>query len=330
MEEIVTASSGELTEFENKLRPRRLEDYIGQKNIKSNLSISIEASKKRKDPLDHVLLHGPPGLGKTTLAHIIANEAGVNIKVTSGPALEKQGDVASIISNLDEHDVLFIDEIHRLKPVVEEVLYTAMEDYGIDIIIGKGPSARSMRINLPKFTLIGATTKLSSISAPLRSRFGNVFKLQFYDENDIKEIILRSANILKCDIDKKLASFLAKSCRQTPRIANRLLKRVRDYADVKNNSVIEESVLEKSLDAIGIDALGLDHMDRDMLALIIQKFRGGPVGLSTLAAAISEEQATIEDIYEPFLIQIGFLERTPRGRIATERAYEHLGFELSL
>jgi len=330
LEEIVTASSGELTEFENKLRPRRLEDYIGQKNIKSNLSISIEASKKRKDPLDHVLLHGPPGLGKTTLAHIIANEAGVNIKVTSGPALEKQGDVASIISNLDEHDVLFIDEIHRLKPVVEEVLYTAMEDYGIDIIIGKGPSARSMRINLPKFTLIGATTKLSSISAPLRSRFGNVFKLQFYDENDIKEIILRSANILKCDIDKKLASFLAKSCRQTPRIANRLLKRVRDYADVKNNSVIEESVLEKSLDAIGIDALGLDHMDRDMLALIIQKFRGGPVGLSTLAAAISEEQATIEDIYEPFLIQIGFLERTPRGRIATERAYEHLGFELSL
>lgn len=329
LDRVVSAKAPDLLQFENRLRPKVLGEYIGQKNIKNNLTISIEAAKKRKDPLDHVLLHGPPGLGKTTLAHIIAHEAGVNIKVTSGPALEKQGDIASIISNLQEHDVLFIDEIHRLKPVVEEVLYTAMEDFGIDIIIGKGPSARSMRINLPKFTLIGATTKLSSLSSPLRSRFGNVFKLQFYDNEDITKILLRSATILNCKLDEKLARFLANSCRQTPRIANRLLKRVRDYSDVKNNSVIDADVLKKSLESIGVDEIGLDHMDKEILSIIIEKFRGGPVGLNTLAAAISEEQSTIEDIYEPFLIQIGFLERTSRGRLATQRAYEHLGFELS-
>lgn len=330
LEKLLTAKTCDLVQFENELRPKIFEEYIGQTNIKNNLQISIVAAKRRKDPLDHILLHGSPGLGKTTLAHIIANEAGVNIRITSGPALDKQGDVASIISNLNEHDVLFIDEIHRLKPIVEEVLYTAMEDYGIDIIIGKGPSARTMRIDLPKFTLIGATTKLSLISSPLLSRFGNVFKLQFYNEDDICKIILRSAGILDCNITEKLARKLAQSCRQTPRIANRLLKRVRDYADVKNNSKIDEEVLQKSLESIGVDAIGLDHTDKEILHLIIEKFKGGPVGLNTLAAAINEEQNTIEDIYEPFLIQLGFLERTPRGRIATERAYEHLGIKLTL
>lgn len=317
----------EMAVFENNLRPGILKEYVGQRIIKNNLSIAIEASKKRNEPMDHVLLHGPPGLGKTTLAYVISNECGVNIKITSGPALEKQGDVASIISNLQENDILFIDEIHRLKPVVEEVLYTAMEDFGIDIIIGKGPSARSMRVELPKFTLIGATTKLSMISSPLRSRFGNVFKLQFYDEAEIKKILLRSANILDCKIDDKVAGMLAACCRQTPRIANRLLKRVRDYADIKNGSVIDGGILEETLKGIGVDESGLDHTDRELLVTIIEKFKGGPVGLNTLAAAISEEQSTIEDIYEPFLIQSGFLERTARGRIATDRAYQHLGFE---
>lgn len=330
LDDIMTAKGPDTLLFENKLRPVFLDEYIGQNAVKESLNISIKAAKKRKDPLDHILLHGPPGLGKTTLAHIIAKEVGANIKVTSGPALEKPGDVAAIISNLEEHDVLFIDEIHRLKPIVEEVLYTAMEDFGIDIVIGKGPSARSMRINLPKFTLIGATTKLSLLSSPLIARFGNVFKLKFYETGDIEEIIMRSARILNCKIERDLASKLAKSCRQTPRIANRLLKRVRDFADVKNKSLITENLLKEALNSIGVDELGLDHTDREILSLIIDKFRGGPVGLNTLAAAISEEQSTIEDIYEPFLIQIGFLERTARGRIATGKAYEHLGFDLSL
>ncbi len=319
----------DILQFENTLRPSSLKEYIGQKNIIENLSVSIAAAKKRNEPLDHVLLHGPPGLGKTTLAYIIANETGVNMKITSGPALEKQGDVAAIISNLQNNDVLFIDEIHRLKPAVEEVLYTAMEDFALDLVIGKGPSARSMRIKLPKFTLIGATTKLSLLSSPLRGRFGNVFKLNFYDNEDIREIILRSSKILGCDISGKFAEILAKSCRHTPRIANRLIKRVRDFSDVNNNSVIDEKSLSGTLKALGIDEIGLDSMDKEILAAIIEKFDGGPVGLNTISAAISEEKSTIEDIYEPFLIKLGFLERTPKGRIATKRAYEHLGIEFT-
>ncbi|MFH1284599.1 MAG: Holliday junction branch migration DNA helicase RuvB [Candidatus Peregrinibacteria bacterium] len=314
-----------MVQFENKLRPKTLDEFIGQQNLKDNLKIAIEAAKKRGECIDHVLLHGSPGLGKTTLANIIAKEMNVNIKITSGPALEKQGDIASIISNLENHDVLFIDEIHRLKPVVEEVLYTAMEDFGIDIIIGKGPSARNMRINLPHFTLIGATTKMSMLSSPLRGRFGNVFKLQFYTDDDIKQVILRSAAVLKCRISESASEILAKSCRNTPRIANRLLKRVRDYADVNHESIIDNDVLTNALMAIGIDKVGLDSTDRELLSIIIDKFGGGPVGLNTLAAATSEEQSTIEDIYEPFLIQAGFLERTSRGRLVTDKAYEHMG-----
>lgn len=324
IERLVTPANTDPAQFENKLRPHNLSNFIGQSSIKDNLSIAIQAAKKRKEPLDHILLHGAPGLGKTTLATIIANETGVNIKITSGPALEKQGDVASIISNLQENDVLFVDEIHRLRSVVEEVLYTAMEDYGIDIVIGKGPSARTMRINLPKFTLIGATTKMSMLSSPLRDRFGNVFRLQFYDDNEIEQIIRRSANILGCKIDDKAALALARSCRKTPRIANRLLKRCRDYAEVKNKAAIDVNILREALRNLGIDELGLDNVDREMLSTIIEKFNGGPVGLNTLSAATGEEQETIEDIYEPFLIQLGFLERTSRGRIATPRAYEHL------
>lgn len=324
IDRIVTANSVDPVYFENKLRPETLENFIGQSSIKDNLSISIKAAKKRKEPIDHVLLHGAPGLGKTTLAGIIAKETGVNIRITSGPALEKQGDIASIISNLQENDILFVDEIHRLKAVVEEVLYTAMEDFGIDIVIGKGPSARTMRINLPRFTLIGATTKMSMLSSPLRDRFGNVFRLQFYTDEEIKQIVLRSAKILDCKITDDAATLLSRSCRKTPRIANRLLKRCRDYAEVYGKSVIDEKVLRDSLNNLGIDALGLDSVDREMLSAIIEKFNGGPVGLNTLSAATGEAQETIEDIYEPFLIQIGFLERTSRGRIATQRAHDHL------
>lgn len=315
------------SKFENRLRPHSFDEFIGQRTVKRNVKISIQAAQNRGEGLDHVLIHGAPGLGKTTLANIIAHEMGTDIKVTSGPALEKQGDVASIISNLKEHDILFIDEIHRLKPVVEEVMYTAMEDYGIDIIIGKGPSARNMRIDLPKFTLIGATTKVSMLSSPLRDRFGSVYKLEFYTDEDVKDIILRSSKILGCEISEVEASVLAKSARQTPRIANRLLKRVRDYAEVHNKGIIDRETVDLALKALGVDKIGLDNMDREILSIIIEKFNGGPVGLNTLSAASCEEESTLEDIYEPFLIQLGFLDRTSRGRIATEKAYKHLGLK---
>lgn len=320
-----TTENKENGQIEVTLRPKILTEYIGQEEIKKNLAIFMQAAKKRKEPLEHVLLHGPPGLGKTTLAHIIAHEMGVNIRVTSGPALEKQGDLASIITNLRDYDILFIDEIHRIKPVVEEVLYTAMEDFGIDLIIGKGPSARSMRLKLPKFTLLGATTKLSMLSSPLRDRFGAVFRLDFYTHEDIEKIIARSARILTCDIDKEGARHLARCARQTPRIANRLLKRVRDFAEVGDFRKIDIKVVGEALEGLKIDELGLDKTDRDILRVIIEKFRGGPVGLNTISAATSEEEDTLENIYEPYLLKLGFLERTPRGRITTQRAYEHLG-----
>lgn len=311
--------------FENALRPQSLEEYIGQDEVKKNLSVSLMASKKREEPLEHALIHGPPGLGKTTLANIMAREMGVNIRVTSGPALEKQGDVASIITNLREKDILFIDEIHRLKPAVEEVLYTAMEDFGIDLVIGKGPSARSMRLQLPKFTLIGATTKMSMLSAPLRDRFGLIYRLDFYNEPQLQTIIERSATILNCAIEPQASRLVAASARQTPRIANRLLRRVRDFAEVNDEKVITVGLVEKAFQALGVDPLGLDSLDRNILNTIIDKFQGGPVGLNTIAAAVSEEQATVEDIYEPFLLKLGFLERTPRGRTVTHLAYKHLG-----
>lgn len=313
------------SQFEVTLRPKLLSEYVGQMEIKKNLSVSLEAARKRKEPLEHILLHGPAGLGKTTLANIIAHEMGVNIKVTSGPALERQGDLASIISNLQENDVLFIDEIHRLRPIVEEVLYTAMEDFGIDIVLGKGPSARSMRLNLPKFTLIGATTKISMLSSPLRDRFGHVYKLNFYTIDEIKEIICRSAKILKYSIDADAAEKLAQCSRQTPRIANRLLRRVRDFAQVKGKNIITREIVENALKSLGVDHFGLDQMDLEILRSIITKFHGGPVGLNTLAASLSEEEETIEDIYEPYLMKLGFMERTARGRLVTSHAYQHLG-----
>ncbi|MCC7196735.1 Holliday junction branch migration DNA helicase RuvB [Candidatus Peregrinibacteria bacterium] len=321
----VSNSKDEANVFENTLRPQTLSEYIGQDEVKKNLAVSLQASKKREEPLEHALIHGPPGLGKTTLANIMAREMGVNIRVTSGPALEKQGDVASIITNLRDKDILFIDEIHRLKPAVEEVLYTAMEDFGIDLIIGKGPSARSMRLQLPKFTLIGATTKMSMLSAPLRDRFGLIFRLDFYKEAQLQTIIERSATILNCSIDQQASRLVAASARQTPRIANRLLRRVRDFAEVNDAKVITVEIVEKAFDDLGIDPLGLDSLDRNILNTIIDKFQGGPVGLNTIAAAVSEEQDTVEDIYEPYLLKLGFLERTPRGRTVTQLAYRHLG-----
>ncbi len=327
MEERLVSSGvrGEDLEIEYSLRPRRITEYIGQAKIKENLSIFIEAAMFRGDPLDHVLLFGPPGLGKTTLAHIIANEMGVDVRVTSGPAIERPGDLAAIVTNLSPRDVLFIDEIHRLSRSVEEVLYPAMEDYALDIIIGKGPSARSLRIDLPRFTLIGATTRAGLLTSPLRDRFGVTFRLDFYDPDELQEIIVRTARILRVEIDAPGAVEIARRSRGTPRVANRLLKRVRDYAQVRADGRITLAVAEEALSSFEVDLLGLDNTDRKLLLTIIQKFGGGPVGIDTLSAATGEEPDTIEDVYEPFLLQLGFLNRTPRGRMVTPLAYRHLG-----
>lgn len=310
---------------ETSLRPRRLGEYIGQSKVKENLTIFIEAAKQRNEALDHVLLYGPPGLGKTTLASIIASELGVNFRVTSGPAIEKPGDLAAILTNLGNYDVLFIDEIHRMNRSVEEILYPAMEDYALDIIIGKGPSARSIRLDLPKFTLIGATTKAGLLTSPLRDRFGVINRLEMYNPEELKQIVTRSAGILGMGIDSEGAAEIAKRSRGTPRIANRLLKRVRDFAQVKADGYINNDVAKMALDALEVDKIGLDGVDRSMLMTIIDKFAGGPVGLDTLAASIGEETETIEDVYEPYLLQLGFINKTSRGRMATKLAYEHFG-----
>lgn len=321
------ATENDQSQIDQILRPKKLSEYVGQKKIKNHLNIFIQAALKRNEPLEHILLYGPPGLGKTTLANIIANETNSNLRITSGPAIEKQGDLASILSNLQEGDILFIDEIHRLKTNIEEILYSAMEDFSLDLIVGKGPGARSMRLALPKFTLIGATTKAGNLSSPLRDRFGVIHKLEFYQTDEISEIIKRSASILECQITNEASLLLAQRARFTPRIANRILKRLRDYADVIHQGEIDEKIAREGLETLGIDLHGLDHTDRFILETIIDKFSGGPVGLSTLAAATAEAKETIEDIYEPFLLQIGFLDRSPRGRIATKKAHEHLGFE---
>ena len=310
---------------EGSLRPKSLDRYIGQKKIKEALNIYIAAAKKRGEPLDHILFYGPPGLGKTTLAEIIAIEMGVHIKITSGPAIEKPGEMAAILNNLQAGDVLFIDEIHRLNRQVEEVLYPAMEDYAIDIMIGKGPSARSIRLDLPRFTLIGATTRAGMLSAPLRDRFGMIHRMEFYDREELSEIITQSADVLEIHVDEGGALEMARRSRGTPRIANRILKRVRDYAQVKGDGEITEETAVTALDLMDVDKLGLDHTDRNLLYTLINKFRGGPAGLDTLAAAIGEDAGTIEDVYEPYLIKNGLLDRTPRGRVATEGAYRHLG-----
>lgn len=313
--------------FDGTLRPKKLEDFVGQKTVKENLDILIKAAQSRNEAIEHVLLYGNPGLGKTTLANIIAHELGASIRVTSGPAIERVGDLAALLTNLAPGDVFFIDEIHRLNKTIEEVLYPAMEEYALDLIIGKGPAARTLRLDLPRFTLIGATTKISLLSAPLRDRFGATLHLNFYEPEEIARIIARSAKILNVQIDEEAMHTIAKRARRTPRVANRLLRRVRDYAQVKANGNITKAVAEEALNYLNVDLYGLDEVDRRLLTTIIEKFGGGPVGLNSLAASTAEEQSTIEEIYEPYLIQLGFLERTSRGRLATRLAYEHLGIK---
>ena len=310
--------------FEQSLRPRTLREYIGQQDLKAHLLVYMEAARKRTEPLGHTLLHGPPGLGKTTLAHIIGREMGANVRITSGPAIEKPGDLASLLTNLEQGDVLFIDEIHRLRPAIEEVLYSAMEDYALDLVIGKGPTARSMRLDLHPFTLVGATTKAGVVSAPLRDRFTHVFKLEFYTTGEMEQIVRRTASILSVQFQDDAAARIAGCCRATPRVANRLVRAVRDFAQVENETLISLARAESTLNLLGIDAVGLDKTDRLLLSSIIEKFGGGPVGLSTLAAVIAEEQDTVEDVYEPYLLQNGYLQRTQKGRVATRRTYELL------
>ncbi len=324
---ITSEETEEDVRIDENLRPHCLDQYIGQEKVKNTLKIYIEAARKRREPLDHVLFYGPPGLGKTTLAGIIANEMGVNMKITSGPAIEKPGDVAAILNSLQEGDVLFIDEIHRLARAVEEVLYPAMEDFAIDIMIGKGPSARSVRLDLPRFTLVGATTRAGMLTAPLRDRFGVISRLDFYTPSELKSIILRSAKVLNVKIDEDGAMELARRSRGTPRIANRFLKRVRDYAQVRYNGVINQKIASEALTLLEVDELGLDRTDRMLLDAMIEKFGGGPVGLDTIAAAIGEDPVTIEDVYEPYLIKNGFINRTPKGRVVTDDTYRHLGLQ---
>lgn len=314
--------------LDNTLRPQRLSEYVGQQKIRKNLQMFIDAAKKRGESIEHVLLYGPAGLGKTTLAHIIAKEMGVNIKITSGPAIERVGDLGSILTNLQDGDVLFIDEIHRLNKLIEEVLYPAMEDYKLDVIIGKGPSARTLQLDLPKFTLIGATTRLGALSNPLRNRFGAIHKLEFYNEDEMKSIIHRSGKILGIELDDSGAREIAVSSRKTPRVGNRIIKRVRDFAQINDHMTIDSAIARKALEMMDVDKLGLEPTDRFILETIIKKFNGGPVGISTIAAATSEEIETIEDVYEPFLIQLGFLTRTPRGRMVTEHGYSHMGIDM--